>query len=80
MASEDPDRTQPGTTRPAKRKVRYAPEQSRRRDSHCCDSWLVVLACVLLTGWDDENRSKKDEQRYMQGDYYGMMRTADHDE
>ncbi|MGH3670946.1 MAG: hypothetical protein ACRDSH_09955 [Pseudonocardiaceae bacterium] len=41
---------------------------------------LVVLACVLLAGWDGENRSKKEEQRYMQGDYYGMMRRADRDE
>jgi hypothetical protein len=41
---------------------------------------LVVLACVVLAGWDGENRSKKEEQRYMQGDYYGMMRRADRDE
>jgi hypothetical protein len=41
---------------------------------------LIILACVLLAGLDGENRSKKEEQRYMRGDYYGMMRRADRDE
>ena len=42
---------------------------------------LVLLACVMLAGWDGENRLQRDERKYMErGDYYQMMKEAERDE
>ena len=42
---------------------------------------LVLLACVMLAGWDGESRLQRDEREYLErGDYYRMMREAERDE